>query len=100
MGSSADPILMSLAAKITEAISACLQRGMTLPFVVTMVGPNSSVYCLRYDKNEIGDALEATALAEHGEPGDFASPINMMVVDQAGEAVRVTTTREGLTTYY
>ena len=28
----ADPLLVSLAAKITEAISACLQRGMQLPF--------------------------------------------------------------------
>jgi len=100
MGNSADPILLNLAAKITEAINACLQRGMKLPFVVAIVGPNSSVFCLRYNKDEAGDTLEATALAEHGEPGDFASPINMMVVDQTGEAVRATITREGLTTYH
>jgi hypothetical protein len=81
-----DAILAYLAAKITEAISACLQRGMKLPFVVAMVGPNGSVFCLRYDMSEAGDGLEATPLAEHGDPGDFASPINMMVVDQTGQA--------------
>ena len=47
--------------------------------------------------SEAGDGLEATPLAEHGDPGDFASPINMMVVDQTGQATRVTITDVGLT---
>ena len=97
MAISADPILVSLAAKITEAINTCLQRGMKLPFVVAMVGSSGSVFCLRYDKNETGDGLEATPLAEHGDPGDFASPINMMVFDKTGQAARVTITDVGLT---
>ena len=29
-------------------------------------------------------------LAQHDEPGGFKSPINWMVLDQNGEAVRVT----------
>lgn len=70
---------------------------MNLPFVVAKVGPNSSVFCLRYDKNEDGNGLEATLLSEHGAPGDFASPISMMVVDQTGQAIRVTITDVGLT---
>ena len=39
MDSNMDAILAYLAAKITEAINACLQRGMKLPFVVAMVSP-------------------------------------------------------------
>ena len=100
MGSNSEPILLSLAAKITEAISVCLQRGMKPPFTVAMVGSNGSVFCLRYDRNEAGDGLEAAELAEHGDPGGFAPPISMMIVDQAGEAVRVKIAQDARTTYH
>jgi hypothetical protein len=98
MDSNAEPILAGLAAKITEAINACLQRSMELPFVVAMVSPNSSMMCLRYDRNEAGDGLTATELAECG--AGFALPINIMIADQMGEAVLVTITQDGRTTYH
>jgi hypothetical protein len=97
MADNSDPLLTGLAAKITEAISACLQRGMKPPFVVAMVGSNGGVFCLRYDRNEAGDGLEATPLSEHGDPGDFALPISMMIVDQTGEAARVRIAPDGAT---
>lgn len=83
-----------------EALTVCLDRGMTLPFVVAAVSPNSSVFCVRYDEDEGSDRLAATPLAEHTEGRGFALPINIMLTDQTGEAVRVTITRDRLTTYH
>ena len=100
MVSGAEPILVSLAAKITEAINACLQRGMKLPFVVAMVSPNSSVICLRYDRNEAGNGLAATELAEYNDPAGIALPINIMITDQTGEAALVTVAQDGEATYH
>lgn len=98
MADNPEPILAGLAAKITEAINDCLQRGMTLPFVVAMVSPNSSLMCVRYDRNEAGDGLTATPLAECG--AGFALPINIMITDQTGEAVHVKIAQDGRTTYH
>jgi hypothetical protein len=99
MDSNMDAILAYLAAKITEAINACLQRGMKVPFVVAMVSPNSSVFCLRYDRSDAGDGLTATELAEYNDPAGFALPINIMITDQTGEAALVTIAQDGRATY-
>jgi hypothetical protein len=68
---------------------------MRLPFVVAMVSPNSSLMCVRYDRNEAGDGLTAKLLAECG--ADFALPINIMIADQTGEAIHVTIAEGGHT---
>lgn len=55
---------------------------------------------MRYDKNKDGDGLTATPLAEHYDQAGFVLPINIMIADQRGEAVRVTVTHEGPTTFH
>lgn len=93
--------LADVATTIGEALTVCLERGMTLPFVLAAVHPNSSVFCLRYEENEAGEGLTAVPLADHTGEGDgFALPINIMITDQTGEAVRVTITQDGMTTYH
>jgi len=63
---------------------------MTLPFVAACVSANGSVMALRYEASVDGDGAEAVTLAQHTDGPGFALPINIMISDRSGEAVRVT----------
>ena len=81
----------ALAEHIAGILSACEERGMQPPFIFCAATRNGSVVCIRM----AGD--EDTVLAQHFEPEGFTPPISCMVLDQTGEAVRVTIDAEDLT---
>jgi hypothetical protein len=77
---------------LVEILSACDERGMRLPFILYAASPNGSVLCIRLD-----DDAEPDVLADHFEPEGFKVPITCMVLDQTGEAVRITIDASRLT---
>lgn len=89
-----------LTTALRQALETCLANGMTLPFVAAAVASNSSVFTVRYEPDPQGEGLRAVPLADHTEGSGFALPINIMIMDQAGEAVRVKIATSGETTYH
>jgi uncharacterized protein (DUF302 family) len=77
---------------ILEALRHCIEIGMKLPFVVCAVGTNGSVLVTR-----INEGREPDTLAQHSEDHGFTTPVNIMVVDQDGEAARVVIKGGGIT---
>ena len=75
--------------KFANALQECLDSGMEPPFIVAVIGANGSCQNWRYDVNEQGDGLAAKLLTQHSEAGGMALPLNFVVVDAAGNAVRV-----------
>ena len=73
-----------LAEHLARILNACEERGMQPPFIFCATSRNGSVVCIRMA------ADEDTVLAQHFEPEGFIAPISCMVLDQTGEAVRVT----------
>jgi hypothetical protein len=61
-----------------------------LGFILCAASLNGSVFCIR----TAGSDREI--LAEHYEGGSFQLPINIMVIDQTGEAARIAIEAEGL----
>jgi hypothetical protein len=70
---------------LVEVINRCVELGMKLPFIVCAVSPNGSVLAMRVN----GGGRESDLLAKHFENQTFMPPLNIMVLDQNGEAVRV-----------
>ena len=70
-----------------EYLALCLDRGLSLPFHVTAVGANGSVQACRI-VNAAGQ-IKVQTIVEHIEPGGFRLPVNTMVVDASGQALRV-----------
>jgi hypothetical protein len=81
----------SLTPRLIEALDACVDRGMQLPFIVCVASPNGSVLCMRFN-----DGAEPDKLAEHYEPEGFSMPISLMVIDQTSKAVRIVIEEERL----
>lgn len=73
-----------------EALETCVERGMKLPFILCSASPNGSIICMRFRSG----GIEPEALCEHFEPEGFRMPVTLMVLDQNGEAARVTITAE------
>jgi hypothetical protein len=69
-----------------EILRICRERNMKLPFIICAASPKRTVFCMRFN----GPRGEPEVLAQHREPDGFKSPINWIVLDQNGEAVRVT----------
>lgn len=62
------------------------QRKMKFPLIVCAVGANGTIQAYK-----VHDPRRALwQLSGHPEPGDFMQwPINLMIVDRLGEAIRV-----------
>lgn len=75
--------LLKLQEWIRDALEHCVENGMKLPFIMCAAAVNGSVVAMRVT----GD--EPETLAEHFEDEGFELPINIMVMDQAGDAVRM-----------
>ena len=75
--------------QIAAIIAACLEQGFVQPICLCAVSVNGCVLAMRYDFHEASDSWEPTLLAETASDGVFILPINMMVTDARGEAVRV-----------
>jgi hypothetical protein len=59
--------------------------------------PNGSVTALRYKADDTGEALAVDPLADHTERGGFELPVSIVILDQSGEAVRVSIEQDRVT---
>jgi len=87
-----DNAMAQLSEHFGDILSACEDRGMQRPFIVCAASPNGSVLCVRANP----DGEEPDVLAEHYDAHMFRLPITVMVLDQTGEAVRITITVKGV----
>jgi hypothetical protein len=69
---------------LVNVLRQCIDNGMKLPFIVCVASPNGSVLATR-----INDGRGPDTLVQHFEDHGFKTPINIMVLDQDGEAIRV-----------
>jgi hypothetical protein len=93
--------------RFLEALRACEERGMKLPFVVCAISPNGSVERplivtaispngFSYTRLDVDDArLDRLALVLHRDLEGFPTPM-LVVADQTGKAVGVTVEAERL----
>jgi len=77
--------MVDLLEHLSEALEACVERGMQLPFIMCAISPNGSVLNMRVH----GGGIDPDVLAEHYEEEGFRTPMTIAVVDQTGEAVRI-----------
>lgn len=73
-----------------KTFATCLSRGMEPPFTMCCVAANGACVIYHIAPNE-----SAELLAERTLPDGFQMPINVMVVDQRGEAARMQFTMDG-----
>lgn len=73
-----------------EIFSECRGLGMPLPYLAALVGINGSSTVYRLTAGQDHDGLDAEFLMTHEVGGGFQTPINIMIVDASGDAVRVT----------
>jgi len=79
-----DPIVKM----ISEALKKILEDGGEPPFYFAAISANGSFLCGRYDANDQG-GLDAKTVAEHFEDDVLMLPINMMITDDQGNAMRL-----------
>jgi hypothetical protein len=79
---------------ISEALEKLLEDEWEPPFYFAAISANGSFLCGQYDANDQG-GLEAKTVAEHIEDDAFMLPINMMITDGQGEAVRLSIQNPG-----
>ena len=84
--------LPSFVTHLISVVETCIERGMQPPFIVCLVSTNGSILAVRFKVPN-----EPDILAKHPQDGMFRLPINGMVVDHTGEAVRVVIDKEGTT---
>jgi hypothetical protein len=80
---------------LRSALETLIGKGFQLPFHVAAIGLNGSFLPATYVPAE--DGLEAQVHSMHGAR-DFKAPINVMFVDNRGEAARVIVGGAGNTT--
>ena len=71
-----------------KALSHCIDIGMKQPCVLCAVSPNGSVLAMRFSEGHDPDPL-----MEPVENDAFTAPLNLMVVDRDGKAMRVVINR-------
>jgi hypothetical protein len=83
---------------ITEMIVDALKKlqadGWDLPIYFAAIAANGSMICGRFDANDEG-GVETTTIAEHFEDDGLRVPINMMLTNGEGEAVRLSIQNQG-----
>jgi hypothetical protein len=79
----------ALTKMMRDVLATCSGKGMVLPFTLVTVAVNGSLFALRTD----GETTEQ--LADHTVDNIFMSPVNVMIVDARGEAVRVVFDKSG-----
>jgi hypothetical protein len=73
---------------IVDALEKLGAAGWEAPIFFVAVAANGSMVYGRYDATDAG-GLEATLLAEHIEDAALMLPINMMMSNTEGEAIRL-----------
>ena len=81
---------------LEDVLRECLDHGMQLPFIMAAVSLNGCAVIVRFEQSN-DEEVEATFLAEHTEVAGVVMPINIMVTDQMGEAVRIKIDQDGTT---
>ncbi len=74
-----------------DVLAHCLDKGMRMPLMVSMMSHNGSVIAIRC----LREAEEPQILAEHNEGDRFATPIGVLVLDQCGQALKFVVDRGG-----
>jgi len=74
---------------ITEALQDSVDRGMALPFTVVAVAANGSLFAVKFD-GSTGEPI-----AHHYVDDTFIPPVNVVVVDAMGDAVRIVVGPDG-----
>jgi hypothetical protein len=87
--------MVELTQTLGRALEHCREIHMVLPFIATVVSSNGCVFAVRYENDPDAEGLRAAPLAEHTEGPGFILPINIMIMDQTGEAIRVAITAAG-----
>src|SRR6185295_12611864 len=72
-----------------KALSHCIDIGMKQPCILCAVSPNGSVLAMRFNEGHDPDPL-----TEPFENDTFTAPLNLMVIDRDGKAMRVVINRE------
>jgi hypothetical protein len=75
--------------QLAEILNTCLMRGFHPPLHLCAVSVNGAVIVVRYAQNADQMGMTCKVLAEHYPGPGFVLPVNMMVSDASGEAVRV-----------
>jgi hypothetical protein len=91
------PVMEELGNIFVSVLQHCQKRNMPLPYLFVAVAINGGILGARYLLDESGEGLEAEMLVEPTPGGMMQMPINVMIVDATGEAVRVLITPEGAT---
>ena len=65
-------------------MSYCINIGMKQPCILCAVSPNGSVLAMRFNEGHDPDSL-----TEPFANDTFMAPLNLMVVDRDGKAMRV-----------
>jgi hypothetical protein len=74
---------------IEPIIEQCLKDGFVRPLRTAIIFANGSVVAFQFSVDD-ESAVEGAVLAEYRNPnGTTLYPINMMIVDSMGEAIRV-----------
>ena len=85
-----DEKLLRLAGFIAGVLTQCKDCGMELPFVLRAAAQIDSTFVVLYFEAGPGDKLGCGALEDHMVGLGFECPVNIMIVDQSGEAARIT----------
>jgi hypothetical protein len=83
----------AFAAGLIEVLKGCLARNMKLPLMLCLLGTNGGVQAFRFH----GFGKEMERLVNPVPDGFMELPINIMVVDSSGDAVRVVAGTKGFT---
>lgn len=79
----------NLSDQVSDALQTCVDRGMAIPFTVVAVGANGSLFALKFD------GKDGHPIAEHYVNDTFRAPVNIIVVDANGAALRIVIGKDG-----
>lgn len=91
-----DPKMDDFTEIMVECLNGCHERGMPLPWFFISVAVNGCMMYARYTPNEDTETLDCELLAQHITGPGFQLPINMIIIDSTGNAVRIVVDKEGI----
>jgi hypothetical protein len=76
---------------LVDALRMCLVQGMVPPLTACVVAANAGVQVFRFNLGEDGELLRQLLIERlpTADDGMMQLPINIMIIDQKGEATRV-----------
>jgi hypothetical protein len=76
---------------LVDALRKCLAQGMAPPLIACVVAVNAGVQVFRFSLGEDGELLKQLLIERlpNADDGMLQMPINILIVDQRGEATRV-----------